>query len=102
MKYQLEFNEKMKKITRKWNFTNDLLPRIKDLMDETYPPDMLDYINGRVSIGVTEFTPEFKSGIIFPRKQLITEFRSKENCLDFILASCCIPIWAGYKRYKVN
>ena len=97
----MDFNEKMKIVTRKWNFTNDLLPRIKDLLDETYPHDMLDYVSGRVSIGVTEVTFS-QIGLIGIQSRTISEFSSKENCLDVILASCCIPGWAGYKRYEVN
>ena len=94
IRYQMAFNEKMKFITRKWNFTNDLLPRIKDLLDETYPDDMLDYVSGRVSIAVTEVNLGH-GGQIFIRSQIISDFSSKENCLDYILASCCIPGWAG-------
>ena len=94
IKYQMDFNEKMKSITRKWNFTNDLLPRIKDLLDETYPHDMLDYVSGRVSIGVTEVNFG-RAGQILVRSRTISDFSSKENCLDYILASCCIPGWAG-------
>ena len=99
IKYQMDFNEKMKSITHKWNFTNDLLPRIKDLLDETYPPDMLDYVSGRISIGVTEvnFT---RTGQIVVQSRNISDFSSKENCLDYILASCCIPGWAGKIFYE--
>ena len=90
----MDFNEKMKSITRKWNFTNDLLPRIKDLLDETYPHDMLEYVSGRVSIGVTEVNFG-RAGQIVVRSRTISDFSSKENCLDYILASSCIPGWAG-------
>ena len=94
IRYQMAFNEKMKSITRKWNFTNDLLPRIKDLLDETYPDDMLDYVSGRVAIGVTEVNLGH-GGQILIRSRIISDFSSRENCLDSILASCCIPVWAG-------
>ena len=79
-------------LLRNHQFTNSLPLKIKELMDELYPNDLLDYTNGRVFISVTDIKSKIR-----PKNVLISDFSSREHCLDCVTASCLVPVWAGYR-----
>lgn len=96
-KQELKFLEKLKTAAKKYQFTNSLPHKIKDLLDELYPEDLLNHTNDRVFISLTDITSKIR-----PKNVLVSKFDSREHCLDCITASCLVPVWAGYHGWKIN
>merc|ERR1711990_411315 len=97
LKTQMDFLELLKKAAGNHQFTNSLPLKIKELMDNLYPDNLLDYTNGRVFISLTDIKSKTR-----PKNVLISHFSSREHCLDCVTASCLVPVWAGYRGWQIE
>ena len=81
-----------KLFARKNMFTNRMVPALTKILSDFYPEDLLDFMNGRVYISLTNVDSKLKM-----YNTLKSEFSNREECLDSIMASCLVPGWAGYR-----
>ncbi|CAM9423031.1 unnamed protein product [Heterosigma akashiwo] len=68
-----------------YNIRGALESQLNDLL----PLDVADLLNNRpggCGVVVTEMSP-------LPRGRVVTEFRSRRDVVELLLASCCVPFW---------
>ena len=73
-------------------FTNRMVPVLTKILSDFYPEDLLDFMNDRVYISLTNVDSKFKV-----YNTLKSEFSNREECLDAIVASSLAKGWAGYR-----
>lgn len=85
------------RINDKWRATvlqRDLKGLVHEVLDEILPQDAHQRLNarpGRVRVAVTEL--QFNRPQAPFRPQVIESFASREDLIEVLLASCCVPFW---------
>lgn len=70
---------------------------ILDLLDQLYPADLVDHINGRVHISITNC-----NSVTNLKNEIISNFTNRETTLKIIMASCLVPGWAGFRKWDFH
>jgi len=82
---------------KKHMFTNRMVPELTSLLDRFYPDDLVDCMNDRVFISLTNVDKKLKM-----HNTLKSKFASRQEALDTIVASCLVPGWAGYRAIVID